>query len=283
MPNEKNYVSIINNGTEAIWIKDAESRTEIDKIKQRMKSALQWIGNSVSPIADTGFLGPWTIDGIEYNSKFIAAGGSSQLKYMRYGVLDDVLSGGTMYYAWVLFKSAVSIDNTVVYTLSENPEQGDDLFDSSGTMITDKVDSLHAPRKVAPYNEFELVPGMVAVYKADEQSREVEYIWGANGWSIFGEAGSFGNLAFVNDSDLNLTGSVSSKLVQETVHDTPSLTTGTLPTMTYNGGTETLTFNAGAFPQIVAGTEKTFATGGVANDGTGTSVVTTAPSGVSIS
>lgn len=350
MPNEKYYVSIINNGTRAIYIKDAEARQQIEDIKNGITGGLRYIGKS-SVKLEEDIDGPWTIDGIVYDCYYfyvVPSGQAGAAFYLRTPIFDELVTSGsteTKYYAFALSKNQSTssnipnilyIQNDIVIHLGTTlykKENGEfiDAGGSSGISI-DNLNQVHNVTSGAT----ELVIGAVAFYVDNSGStpKELEYVFGITGWSEFGSTGSLKALAFKNNASgsytpsgsvsvsiNSLTGSESKKLATtsikgvsgtQTVHDTPTLnkseigsvsnwSAGSLPSMTYNEGTETLTFGTGTLPSLTVtstqvgtsltdGTEKTFATanndytvvatGKTTNaDDNGDSVVTTSPSG----
>lgn len=350
------YVSIINNGSEAIYLKDSEARTsisglttrvgnaetEIQNIKSNLTGAMHYIGRNVptsgqTPISDGAIAGPWTIAGQTYNTQRfgVVLGGGTTSKYIRNKELDEV-TGDTEYYAYSLTDSSYDSPSTL-YVRDATITTSTTLYENKNSSIFQPIEYDHDIYSDDIHNltSGEVQPdfGSVATYQASPTSRELEFVFGPDGWSEFGSTGSLKALAFKDSasgnfkpsgtnsaSSVTLSGGSTSKLVTttikgvngtDTVHDTPALTkssigsasswnTGTLPSMTYNEGTETIVFSSGTLPSLTitptqvgtdltAGTEKTFATatsnnitvatGEVASSGSGSTVVTSLPTG----
>ncbi|MDD6017115.1 MAG: hypothetical protein PUC18_12730 [Prevotellaceae bacterium] len=66
MADPKLYISVFNDGTNDLYIKDVEARAEISDIKSSITGAMHYIGVSETAITDGATTGPWTIDGVEY-------------------------------------------------------------------------------------------------------------------------------------------------------------------------------------------------------------------------
>lgn len=69
------YISIINNGSTALYIKDAEARQEIENIKSSITGAMHYIGKTSNKLSENSYWGPWTIDNHKYDTARLEYGG----------------------------------------------------------------------------------------------------------------------------------------------------------------------------------------------------------------
>lgn len=213
---DKKYVSIINNGSVALYVKDLEAHQEIADIKSSMTGAMHYIGKSATELTEGDYEGPWTIDGIVYDNTYFTFGSSSlgTQVYIRDNTLDeyfgDVQGHSTNYYAYVnsLASSTQANIPTILYCQdSEDPgATGDNLYYKNNGSF----EIYHLPSGIASVvyhsrteNSIQLNLGSVAVYK--KNYKELEYIWGHNGWSEFGSTGSLKALAFKDSAKGNVT------------------------------------------------------------------------------
>lgn len=62
----KKYLSVFNDGTNDLYIKDAEAQQAISELQQSVTGAMHYIGVSSTAITDGATSGPWTIDSVEF-------------------------------------------------------------------------------------------------------------------------------------------------------------------------------------------------------------------------
>lgn len=80
MSDPKNYISVINNGTTDLYIKDAEAQQAIADLQKSVTGAMHFLGLSTTAITDEAATGPWTIEGKTYIASGTPAEGQILLK-----------------------------------------------------------------------------------------------------------------------------------------------------------------------------------------------------------
>lgn len=113
--------------------------------------------------------------------------------------------------------------------------------------------------------------GGVAQYNGEE------FAWNGTAWQSLGK-NNFGDLAFKNDASTSYTpqGTVTVSEASDTTTTVNSITNvGTLPSFSYDGSTETLSFSAGTLPTKGADTTVVTASGARTATFTGTAATIT--------
>lgn len=90
----KKYISVFNNGTQDLYVKDAEARQSISDIESAITGGMHYIGTSTTVIADGDSTGPWVIDGVT----FIASGTPTSGQKLLSG--GDVAIYGELEFVW---------------------------------------------------------------------------------------------------------------------------------------------------------------------------------------
>jgi len=98
---DKKYVSIINNGSVALYLRDTEAHQRIDDIKSSMTGAMRYIGKSIKPISE----GSTEKDVSNQKDAFDGSistptGGTVTVGYARYPEYDVKEDGSISHYAW---------------------------------------------------------------------------------------------------------------------------------------------------------------------------------------
>ena len=235
---------------------------------------MHYIGRNVPssgqyPISDGAIAGPWDIAGQTYNTqRFAITDGPGQVSYLRNKDLDDSTSS-TEVFAYVKLGTFSTLQSS--WTSAEVLYAVDDLStDYIGTHthfyyknaqgafidVTDNDGSSPGVQQYLLLQEYthnltsgEKQPefGSVATYQASPTSRELEFVFGPDGWSEFGSTGSLKALAFKDTANVTASGSCTpqgTNAASVVTFQTP----GELPTMVYDSVNETLTFNQGSFP-----------------------------------
>ena len=255
MSDPKSYISVINNGTTDLYIKDAEAQQAISDLQKSVTGAMHFIGeaSSLTPLSDGAATGPWTIDDKEY----IASGTPTTGQYLLkagdaaiYGAKEFVWNGS----AWKEYGDMSSLKSLAYKDASDIETAGSTSQNLVVTTITG-VSGSTTVTGVDGSTSVTGVDGSTSVYGCGENTtvHDTPTLVTSN---IYG----CGDNTTVHDTPTLNTSSIYGCGENATVHDTPSLTSGTLPSMTYDSTNEKLTFGAGAFPTIVAGTAVTVAT-----------------------
>ena len=237
-------------------IKDEEARQDIQNIKSSLTGAMHYIGRNVpvsgqTPISDGAIAGPWNITGQTYNTQRfgVIIGGGMTSKYIRNKELDEH-TGTDIYYAYSLtdyaydspstlyVRDATITTSTTLYENRSSPTFEPIVYDHS--IYSEDIYNLTSEEKQPDF-------GSVATYQASPTSRELEFVFGPDGWSEFGSTGSLKALAFKDTANVTASGSCTpqgTNAASVVTFQTP----GELPTMVYDSVNETLTFNQGSFP-----------------------------------
>lgn len=237
-------------------IKDEEARQDIQNIKSSLTGAMHYIGRNVpvsgqTPISDGAIAGPWNIAGQTYNTQRfgVVLGGGSTSKYIRNKELDEV-TGNTEYYAYSLTDNSYDSPSTL-YVRDATITTSTTLYENRNSSIFEPTEYSHGIYSEDIYNltSGEKQPdfGSVATYQASATSRELEFVFGPDGWSEFGSTGSLKALAFKDSANVTASGSCTpngTNAASAVTFTTP----GVLPTMVYDSANETLTFDPGSFP-----------------------------------
>lgn len=245
MADPKNYISVLNDGTNDLYIKDAEAQQAISDLQKSVTGAMHFLGLSTTAISDEAATGPWTIESKTYIASGTPAEGEILLKAGDAAVYakKEFVWNGSM---WREYGDLSSLKSLAYKDASDIETGGSTSTKLATTSITG-------------------VSGSTTVTGVDG-STTVTGVDGSTSVYGCGENTTVHDTPTLNTSDIYGCGE------NVTVHDTPSLTAGTLPSMTYDSVNEKLTFAAGAFPTIVAGTEKTVATKAATATAVGTSL-----------
>ena len=248
MADPKLYISVFNDGSNDLYIKDVEARAEISDIKSSITGAMHYIGVSETAITDGATTGPWTIDGVEYIVSGTPTTGQALLEsgmVAIYGELEFIWSGTAN--KWKEFGSTGSLKSLAFKDASDIETGGS----TSQKLVTTSITGVSGSTTVTG------VDGSTTVTGVDGSTS----VYGCGDNTTVHDTPSLGTTNIYGCGD------------NTTVHDTPSLTAGTAPSMTYDSTNEKLTFSAGAFPTIVAGTAVTVATKAAEATAVGTSIV----------
>lgn len=268
MADPKLYISVFNDGTNDLYIKDVEARAEISDIKSSITGAMHYIGVSETAITDGATTGPWTIDGVEYIVSGTPTTGQALLEsgmVAIYGELEFIWSGTAN--KWKEFGSTGSLKSLAFKDASDIETGGS----TSQKLVTTSITGVSGSTTVTGVDGSTTVTGVdgsTSVYGCgdnttvhDTPTLGTTNIYGCGDNTTVHDTPSLGTTNIYGCGD------------NTTVHDTPSLTAGTAPSMTYDSTNEKLTFSAGAFPTIVAGTAVTVATKAAEATAVGTSIV----------
>lgn len=290
---DNKYISIINNGSTALYIKDAEARQDIEDIKSSITGGMHYIGKSTTEIEDGSNIGPWVVDGTTYIASGTPTEGQKLLSagdIAIYNELEFIWSGASG--KWQEFGSTGSLkalafkDNATgsVTAAGSNADSAVTLTGGSNSKLvttsilpasgTETVSQVSKTSSKLATTTIKGVSGTESVSKVTKSSSKLvtTTIKGVSGTDTVHDTPTLDKTSITPVGGTN------------TVHDTPTLNTsaigsasewntGSLPTMTYNESTETLTFSPGTLPgltitstnvgtSLTAGTEKTFATAG---------------------
>lgn len=271
MADPKLYISVFNDGTNDLYIKDAEARNEIESIKSSITGAMHYIGVSTSEITDGASTGPWTINSKTYIASGTPAEGQVLLKagdvaiYAPSGKTEmEYVWSGTQ---WQEFGSTGSLKSLAFKDASDIETGGS----TSQKLVTTSITGVSGSTTVTGVDGSTSVTGVdgsTSVYGCGDNTtvHDTPTLGTTN---IYG----CGDNTTVHDTPSLGTTNIYGCGENTTVHDTPSLTAGTAPSMTYDSTNEKLTFSAGAFPTIVAGTAVTVATKAAEATAVGTSIV----------
>lgn len=268
----KNYIKKINNGVTDLYIKDEEARNDISDIKSYIKGSLRRIGTSSTAVTET-FTGKWQIDGIFYAGEFINISFGEDAPVVSF-VKDVTLNEGyesvddpvrMIGFRAYNVTSGSGIPD-VIYTIGSNKASLtiNDVYLKGSSWVT--IRSIYANCNLNNYSSpttqqaSELRDGDVVYYN------NKEFVWGLFGWRELGDMSSLGSLAFKNSASGSITphGTVAIsnssantlKLETTTIRgigddtDIMYFIAGTLPSLSYNSATETLTLDQGTLPLI---------------------------------
>lgn len=266
MADPKKYISIINNGTDALYIKDAEAQQAILELQKSVTGAMHFLGASSTAIADGDSTGPWVIDGVTY----VASGATGEQVNLKagdaviYGAKEFVWSGASG--SWKEYGDMSSLKSLAYKDASDIETAGS----TSQKLVTTSITGVSGSTTVTG------VDGSTTVTGVDGST------------SVYG----CGENTTVHDTPSLGTTDIYGCGENTTVHDTPSLGTtdiygcgtdatvgsasswndGALPSLSYDGTTETLTFSAGTKPSLTI-TDTTVATKASSATAVGTSIV----------
>ena len=265
MADPKKYISVFNDGTNDLYIKDAEAQQAISELQKSVTGAMHFLGVSTTAITDEDATGPWTIDSKTYIASGTPVEGQILLKAgdaVLYAKKEFVWNG-TM---WREYGDMSSLKSLAYKDASDIETAGS----TSQKLVTTSITGVSGSTTVTGVDgstQVTGVDGSVSVYGCGDNTT-VHDTPTLNTSNIYG----CGDNTTVHDTPTLNTSNIYGCGENTTVHDTPSLTAGTLPSLTYSEATETLTFGAGAFPTIVAGTAVTVATKAAEATAVGTSL-----------
>lgn len=265
MADPKNYISVINNGTTDLYIKDAEAQQAISDLQKSVTGAMHFLGLSTTAITDEAATGPWTIESKTYIASGTPGEGQILLKAgdaALYGKKEFVWNGSM----WREYGDMSSLKSLAYKDASDIETAGATSKKLATTSIAGVSGSVEVTG-VSGSTSVTGVDGSTSVYGCGDNAT-VHDTPTLNTSNIYG----CGDNTTVHDTPTLNTSNIYGCGDNTTVHDTPSLTTGTLPSMTYDSSSEKLTFGAGAFPTIVAGTAVTVATKAAEATAVGTSL-----------
>ena len=298
MADPKSYISVINNGTTDLYIKDAEAQQSIIELQKSVTGAMHFLGVSETAITDGQTTGSWVIDGVT----FVPSGATGQQVNLKagdaaiYGAKEFVWSGASG--SWKEYGDMSSLKSLAYKDASDIETAGS----TSQNLVVTTITGVSGSTTVTG------VDGSTSVYGCGDNAT-VHDTPTLDTTNIYG----CGDNTTVHDTPTLNTTDIYGCGENGTVHDTPTLNTsdiygcgdnatvgsasdwsqGTAPSLTYDSTNEKLTFSAGTLASLTitsttvatkaatatavgtsltAGTEKTFATKASSATAVGTSL-----------
>ena len=276
MSDPKSYISVINNGTTDLYIKDAEAQQAISDLQKSVTGAMHFLGLSTTAITDEASTGPWVIESKTYIASGTPEEGQILLKAgdaALYAKKEFVWNGSM----WREYGDMSSLKSLAYKDASDIETAGS----TSQNLVVTTITGVSGSTTVTG------VDGSTSVYGCGDNTT-VHDTPSLGTTNIYG----CGDNATVHDTPTLNTSNIYGCGDNTTVHDTPSLGTtniygcgdnatvgsasswsdGTLASLTYDSTTEKLTFSAGTKPSLTI-TSTTVATKADSATAVGTSIV----------
>jgi hypothetical protein len=226
MPDPKKYISVLNNGIEDLYIKDAEARQDIEDIKSSITGAMHWAGFTTTQLSDGATTNPIIIDGDSYTAK---AG-----DVVAYGELEFVWSGSK----WQEYGStgslkALAFKDSATGEVTASGTNAPSAVTFTGGSDADFVTGFNDDAVAPSFSEGAFTPAQIQA-----------------GFVTAGTAASFSEGAFT-PAEIQagfVTPGVAATFTEG------AFAPGSLPSMTYDQANEKLTFAAGTLPSKAADT-----------------------------
>lgn len=259
MADPKKYISVFNDGTNDLYIKDAEAQAAIAELQSSVTGAMHYIGTSSTKIedGDGAAKGPWTIDGVEYIASGTPTSGQKLLAsgdVAIYGELEFVWSATAA--KWKEFGSTGSLKSLAFKDASDIETAGS----TSSKMVTATVTGVDGSTSVTG------VDGSTSVYGCGDNAT-VHDTPSLGTTNIYG----CGDNTTVHDTPTLNTSEIYGCGTDATVGSASAWSDGALASMTYDETNEKLTFAAGTKPSLTI-TSTTVATKAATATAVGTSL-----------
>lgn len=217
MPDPKLYISVLNDGTNDLYIKDAEARQDIEDLKGSVTGAMHFVGTTTSVLSDGATTKPIVIDGENYNQN---AGDVA-----IYGELEFAWNGSK----WQEFGStgslkALAFKDSATGSVTASGSNAASSVSFSGTTDGDFVTGFETDPVLPSFTEGTFSAGSLPSF--------------TEGTFTQGTLPSFSEGTFSQGTLPSFTEG--------------TFTQGTLPSMTYDSANEKLTFSAGTLPTKAA-------------------------------
>lgn len=249
MPDPKKYISIFNDGTNDLYIKDAEAQQAISDLQQSLTGGMHYVGETSTELTDgatTSTLTPKSEGSMTKTTDFVAG------DLVIYGELEFVWSGAK----WKEFGSTGSLKSLAFKDASDIETAGA----TSQKLVTTTVTGVDGSTTVTG------VDGSVSVYGCGEDAT-VHDTPSLSTTDIYG----CGEDATVHDTPTLNTSDIYGCGTDTTVGSASAWSDGTLPSMSYDETNEKLTFVAGTKPSLTI-TNTTVATKAASATAVGTSL-----------
>ena len=241
MAGPKKYISVFNDGTNDLYIKDAEAQQAISELQKSVTGAMHFLGLSTTAITDEASTGPWVIESKTYIASGTPEEGQILLKAgdaALYGKKEFVWNGSM----WREYGDMSSLKSLAYKDASDIETAGS----TSSKMVTASVTG---------------VSGSTFVTGVDGSTTTL------NTTDIYG----CGDNATVHDTPTLNTSDIYGCGTDATVGSASAWNDGTLASMTYDESNEKLTFVAGTKPSLTI-TSTTVATKAASATAVGTSL-----------
>ena len=228
MADPKKYISVFNDGTNDLYIKDAEAQQAIIDLQQSVTSGMHYIGETSTELTDgatTSTLTPKSEGAMSKTTGFEAG------DLVIYGELEFVWSGAK----WKEFGSTGSLKSLAFKDASDIETAGS----TSSKMVTDSVTGVSGSTSVTG------VDGSTTVYGCGDNAT-VHDTPSLSTIDIYG----CGDNATVHDTPTLNTSDIYGCGTDATVGSASAWNDGTLASMTYDESNEKLTFVAGTKPSL---------------------------------
>ena len=235
MAGPKKYISVFNDGTNDLYIKDAEAQQAISELQKSVTGAMHFLGLSTTAITDEASTGPWVIESKTYIASGTPEEGQILLKAgdaALYGKKEFVWNGSM----WREYGDMSSLKSLAYKDASDIETAGS----TSSKMVTASVTGVSGSTFVTG------VDGSTTVYGC-------------------------GDNATVHDTPTLNTSDIYGCGTDATVGSASAWNDGTLASMTYDESNEKLTFVAGTKPSLTI-TSTTVATKAASATAVGTSL-----------
>ena len=235
MAGPKKYISVFNDGTNDLYIKDAEAQQAISELQKSVTGAMHFLGLSTTAITDEASTGPWVIESKTYIASGTPEEGQILLKAgdaALYGKKEFVWNGSM----WREYGDMSSLKSLAYKDASDIETAGS----TSSKMVTASVTGVSGSTFVTG------VDGSTTVYGC-------------------------GDNATVHDTPTLNTTDIYGCGTDATVGSASAWNDGTLASMTYDESNEKLTFVAGTKPSLTI-TSTTVATKAASATAVGTSL-----------
>lgn len=216
MSDPKSYISVINNGTTDLYIKDAEAQQAIADLQKSVTGAMHFLGVSETAITDGQTTGSWVIDGVT----FVPSGATGQQVNLKagdaaiYGAKEFVWSGASG--SWKEYGDMSSLKSLAYKDASDIETAGS----TSQKLVTTTITGVSGSTSASSVSKTAKALGITT-------------ITGTNGTE---------NVSAVERTE--------KKLGKTSVGSASAWSDGTLASLTYDSTTEKLTFSAGAKPSL---------------------------------
>lgn len=242
----KKYLSIFNDGTNDLYVKDLEAQQAISDLQKSVTGAMHFLGESTTAVADGDSTGPWTIDGKVYIASGTPEEGQTLLKAgdaILYGAKEFVWSGAAG--AWKEYGDMSSL-KSLAYKDATDIETGGS---TSSKLATTSITGVSGSTTVTG------VDGSTSVTGVDGSTQ------------VFG----CGDNTTVHDTPTLNTTNIYGCGENTIVKEVGTFQQGQLPSMTYDENSEKLTFGAGSLASLTTN-DKTVATKAAEATAAGTSL-----------
>lgn len=233
----KKYISIFNDGTNDLYIKDAEAQQAISDLQQSVTGGIHYIGETSTTLTDgatTSTLVAKSEGSLSKTTGFVAG------DLVIYGELEFIFNGTK----WQEFGSTGSLKSLAFKDASDLETAGS----TSQKLVTTSITGVDGSTTVTG------VDGSVSVYGCGDNTT-VHDTPSLSTTSIYG----CGDNTTVHDTPTLNTSNIYGCGSDATVGSASAWSAGTAPSMTYTENTETLTFSAGTIPSLTI-TDTTVAT-----------------------